>query len=45
MTKAKGFGSVIGSSKISDDFNVTNKVYKKPEDVGSYIDFSMTLGM
>jgi NitT/TauT family transport system substrate-binding protein len=45
MKKAKGFKSVYGSSKISDDFNVANKVYKKPEDVDSYIDFSLTLGM
>ncbi|MGD8785534.1 MAG: ABC transporter substrate-binding protein [Thioalkalispiraceae bacterium] len=45
MTKVDGFKSVTGSSKISDDFNVANKVYKKPEDVSSYIDFSLTLGM
>ncbi|MEJ2181126.1 MAG: ABC transporter substrate-binding protein [Gammaproteobacteria bacterium] len=45
MKKADGFKSVYGSSKISDDFNVANKVYKKPEDVGSYIDFSLSLGM
>ena len=45
MTKADGFKSVTGSTKISDDFNVANEVYKKPEDVGSYIDFSLTLGM
>jgi len=45
MKKGDGFKSVYGSSKISDDFNVANKVYKKPEDVDSYIDFSLTLGM
>jgi NitT/TauT family transport system substrate-binding protein len=45
MKKADGFKSVYGSSKISDDFNVANKVYTKPEDVDSYIDFSLTLGM
>ena len=45
MKKADGFKSVYGSSKISDDFNVANKVYEKPEDVDSYIDFSLTLGM
>lgn len=45
MKKADGFKSVHGSTKISDDFNVANKVYEKPEDVGSYIDFSLTLGM
>ena len=45
MKKGEGFKSVYGSSKISDDFNVANKVYKEPEDVDSYIDFSLTLGM
>ena len=45
LKKADGFKSVYGSSKISDDFNVANKVYEKPEDVDSYIDFSLTLGM
>ena len=45
MTKADGFKSVTGSTKIADDFNVANDVYKKPEDVSSYIDFSLTLGM
>jgi len=45
MTKADGFKSVTGSTKISDEFNVANDVYKKPEDVSSYIDFSLTLGM
>ena len=45
MTKADGFKSVTGSTKIADDFNVANDVYKKPEDVNSYIDFSLTLGM
>ena len=36
--KAAGLGSMYGSTKISDDFNVTNAVYKKHEDVNSYID-------
>lgn len=45
MTKVKGFKSVTGSTEISDAFNVANKVYKKPENVSSYIDFSLTLGM
>jgi NitT/TauT family transport system substrate-binding protein len=40
--KGKGFASVYGSSKISDDFNVANKVYEKPQDVDSYIDPSLT---
>ncbi|MDJ0806855.1 MAG: ABC transporter substrate-binding protein [Gammaproteobacteria bacterium] len=41
LAKAEGFKSVYGSSKISDDFNVTNKVYDKAQDVDSYIDFSL----
>ena len=39
--KGKGFMSIYGSTKISDDFNVANKVYKAPEDVNSYIDSSI----
>ena len=38
--KTGGFDSLYGSSKIVDAFNVANDVYKKPEDVGSYIDGS-----
>jgi len=41
MTKGDGFTSVYGSSKISDDFNVANKVYEKPQDVDAYIDPSL----
>ncbi len=41
MAKGEGFKSVYGSSKISDDFNVANKVYDKPEDVDAYIDPSL----
>ena len=39
-TKGDGFGSLYGSSKIVDEFNVANEVYAKPEDVDSYIDGS-----
>ena len=39
--KGEGFTSIYGSSKISDEFNVTNKVYKKPEKIESYIDASV----
>lgn len=39
--KAEGFGSIYGSSKITDDFNVANKVYAAPEDIDSYIDMSL----
>lgn len=43
--KGKGFKSIYGSTKISDDFNVANKVYKKPEKVDSYIDASLMAEM
>ena len=40
--KAEGLGSLYGSTKIADDFNVKNEVYKEPQDVDSYIDPSLT---
>jgi NitT/TauT family transport system substrate-binding protein len=40
--KGPGFGSLYGSTKIADDFNVKNDVYKKAQDVDSYIDASFT---
>jgi NitT/TauT family transport system substrate-binding protein len=43
--KGKGFDSIYGSTKISDDFNVANKVYEKPEDVNAYIDPSLMAEM
>lgn len=43
--KGKGFKSLYGSTQIADDFNIANQVYKKPQDVNSYIDPSLTLGM
>lgn len=43
--KSSGFKSVYGSTKISDDFNVANKVYDKPLDYESYIDGSLTNGL
>jgi NitT/TauT family transport system substrate-binding protein len=43
--KGKGFKSLYGSTQISDDFNVANKVYEKSQDVDSYIDPSITMGM
>ena len=43
--KGPGFDSIYGSSKLSDDFNVANKVYDKPLDIESYIDPSLTLGL
>ena len=41
MKKGEGFTSLYGSSKISDDFNVNNKVYEKAQDIDSYIDASL----
>ena len=42
FVKAEGLESLYGSSKIADDFNVKNDVYKEPQDVDSYIDPSLT---
>ena len=39
-----GSDSLYGSTKIADDFNVDNEVYKKAQDVDSYIDPSLTDG-
>ena len=41
MGKSAGYKSVYGSSKISDDFNVANKVYDSAQDIDSYVDFSL----
>ena len=40
--KAEGLTSLYGSSKIADEFNVANDVYKKAQDLNSYIDPSLT---
>lgn len=45
FAKGEGLSSVYGSSKISDDFNVANKVYKEHQDVPGYIDPSLTMKM
>ena len=42
MAKGEGFKSLHGSTKIADDFNVANDVYKKAQPVDSYIDASLT---
>ena len=42
--KADGLKSLYGSSKIADDFNVANAVYKEHQDIDSYIDPSFTEG-
>lgn len=44
-TKADGFKSLSGSSKIVDDFNLKYEVYKDAQDIDSYIDGSITLGL
>jgi NitT/TauT family transport system substrate-binding protein len=41
-TKGAGFDSLYGSTKIVDAFNVANKVYKKPENIDSYLDATFT---
>jgi len=41
FSTAPGFGSVAGSSKIADDFNVKNGVYKEAQKVAPYIDASI----
>ncbi len=43
--KGPGLDSIYGSSKMADDFNVANGVYKQHQDVDSYIDPTMTEGM
>lgn len=40
--KGDGFKTLYGSTRIADDFNVANEVYKKPQDVNSYLDASFT---
>jgi NitT/TauT family transport system substrate-binding protein len=38
---SKELSSVYGSSKVVDEFNVRNAVYKKAQDVASYLDGSL----
>jgi NitT/TauT family transport system substrate-binding protein len=38
FAKGPGFKSLYGSSKVADDFNVANGVYKAHQDVDSYLD-------
>jgi len=40
--KAEGFSSIYGSSEIVDAFSVANKMYEEKQDIGSYIDPSLT---
>ncbi len=39
--KGKGFGSIQGSTAFVDAFNVANGVYKAPEKVDSYLDYTV----
>ena len=39
--KTDTFGSITGSSKTANDFNVKNGVYKDSQDVAAYIDASL----
>lgn len=43
--KGDGFSSLYGSSKIADDFNLKYEVYGEAQDIDSYIDGSITLGL
>lgn len=43
FVKADGLSSLYGSSKMVDDFNVSNHVYKQAQNVDSYIYPSLTL--
>lgn len=45
LEKKEGFTSLHGSTRISDDFNVANKVYPKALDIDSYIDTSLMMGL
>lgn len=40
--KTDGLGSVFGSSKFGDSFNVKFEVYEEPQDVSKYLDASLT---
>jgi NitT/TauT family transport system substrate-binding protein len=39
--KGAGFDSIYGSTKASDDFQVSNKVYEKAQKIDRYIDMSI----
>jgi NitT/TauT family transport system substrate-binding protein len=40
---ATGFGSLYGSTRISNEFNVEYEVYEELQDIDAYIDTSLTL--
>jgi NitT/TauT family transport system substrate-binding protein len=41
-SKGDGFSSLTGSSKVANEFNVKNAVYKDSQDISSYIDPKLT---
>lgn len=43
FTKGDSLASLYGSSKIVDDFNVRNNVYKQPQNINGYIYPALTL--
>ena len=43
FAETDGFDSLMGSSKISDDFNLKYEVYPDAQDLDAYIDASLTL--
>jgi NitT/TauT family transport system substrate-binding protein len=43
--KGDGLDSIYGSTKLANDFNVANSVYKAPENVDEYIFPDFVLGM
>ena len=43
LQETDGFDSLIGSSKISDEFNLKYEVYSEPQNLEAYIDASLTL--
>ena len=45
FTRGDGFTSLYGSSKIADDFNLKYEVYSEAQDIDSYIDGDITLGL
>lgn len=45
LKKSDSFASLYGSSKISDDFNIKYEAYTDPQDIDSYIDPSIILGL
>jgi NitT/TauT family transport system substrate-binding protein len=43
--KADGLGSLYGSSKVADDFNVANKVYATAQVIDEYIEPALIKGL